>query len=227
MLVLAAISAGVFVFKPKHLDGESRRASASTTATAKVETTTTAQGAAAAAGVVEIGRANADAPESLSKQFIEREVPSVLAKLPAPDPIAQLEAEKRRNAVMEGRIAEISVLYAKEANRSATLQKDVVDAKAERKEVDLKLEQYASLHLGEARQRNIMIAIIVTLVVGFLWVKFTSISTTSAGNIVADIRAGVNPIDAFDIHLPPWLHPSVKKASQLATEPVNTPTANS
>ncbi len=221
LIVLAAISTGVLVLKPKSLDGESRRASASTSATAKVEETTQAQGASAAAGVVEIGLANSDAPDSLSKQFIGHEVPSVLSKLPAPDPVALLEAEKRRSAVMEGRIAEISSLYEKEAKKSASLQKDVANAKSDRKEVDLKLEQTAALHLGESRQKNILIAVSVILGVLYIYSRIYRISPTTIGNALADIRAGVNPVTALDTHLAPWLHPHVKKASQLATEPID------
>ncbi len=221
LVILTAISAGVLVFKPKFIDGESRRASASTAATAKVEQTTQAQGAAAAAGIAEIGIANSDAPDSLSKQFIGHEVPSVLSKLPAPDPIALLEAEKRRSAVMEGRIAEISSLYEKEAKKSALLQKDVASAKTERKEVDIKLEQTAALHLGEARQKNILIAVSVVLGALYVYSRIYRVSPTTIGNALADIRAGVNPVNALDTHLAPWLHPRVKKASQLATEPID------
>lgn len=219
IVILSLIGTSVIVLKPKILDGESKRAAASTAATEAVEKAETAKGASAAAGVVKIGEANTEAPESPSKSFIAREVPVVLAKLPSPDPMALIEAEKRKNAVMQGRMEEASLLYTAEAKRSAQLQKERDEAIAERKAIDLKLEQTAALHLGEARQRNIMIAAVVVLAAGLIWVKFTNISPRSLGRALADIRAGENPVNALDVHLPPWLHASVKKASQLATEP--------
>ena len=112
VIVALALLAGVAWFaKPSLFPGQSKRAAASTQATAAVEATTNAQGASAAASVAKIGEANAAAPASPARDFIGREVPMALSRLPAPDPQALLEAEKRRVDVMQGRLYEARRLY--------------------------------------------------------------------------------------------------------------------
>jgi hypothetical protein len=217
--VLAAIGAGLFVLKPKLLDGDSRRAKASVEATAKVETAVNAQGAAAAASIAKIGEANAAAPDSPSKNFIAQEVPAALAKLPAPDPLALLEAEKRRAAVMEGRAEEAARLYGLEAQRSAALQKDLAAALAARHAADSALSEAAAARLEAERQRTLWIIVAGLGVALWLYARAFSITPASLGAIAADVRAGVPAIQAMDTHLAPWLHPSVNRAARLATQP--------
>ncbi len=219
LIALALIGAGLVVIKPKFLDGDTKRASASVEATKKLEDASTAQGAAAAAGVVKIGEANSVAPESPARDFIGREVPSVLSKLPSPDPIALLDAEKRRSAVMEGRLSEASGLYQSEAIKSSNLQKELDLAKEGRRKADLAISEAAAERLGAERQRNIQIAVIVILVALWAYAKFYSISPSTLGRIAADVRSGTPAIQSMDTNLAPWLHSSVRKASQLATPP--------
>src|SRR4051812_34278985 len=106
LIVLAIIAAGAFVAKPALFPGDSARAADSSKATAKLEQVTEAQGASAAASVAKIGQANSAAPASPSRDFIAREVPVALSRLPPPDPAGLIEAERRRAAVMEGRADE-------------------------------------------------------------------------------------------------------------------------
>lgn len=217
----AAAALALLVTKPKLLNGDSRRAKASVEASAKVENATTAQGGAAAASVVKIGEANAVAPDSPAKNFIAQEVPAALAKLPAPDPLALLEAEKRRSAVMEGRAEEAARLYAAESARSAQLQKELTQARTERRQVDEELTTTAAARLAADRQAAVFKLIACLGLVLWLYARAFSITPASLGAIAADIRAGQNPIQAMDTHLAPWLHSSVNKAARLATPPPN------
>jgi hypothetical protein len=218
LLVLALVGGGIWLIKPKGLDGDSRRAATSRDTTAKLETATTAQGASAAASVAKIGEANAQAPASPSRDFIAREVPAALAKLPAPDPLALIEAEKRRAAVMEGRAQEAARLYESEAKRSAQLQSERDAALAARQTADNALAEAAAARLAAERQRTAAIAIASLL--GALWIyaKLYSITPAALGDAAAGIRAGRNPIDEISRVTAPWLHQRIHRAARLATD---------
>lgn len=206
------------MFKPKFLHGESKRADASATATANLEKATTDQGASAAASVAKIGEANAMAPASPARDFITREVPTALAKLPAPDPLALLEAEKRRAAVMEGRLTEASRLYEAEAKRASQLQTERDRALAARQHADVALQEAAAAQLAAERQANIFIAVCAVLAIGWGYTKLFSISPASMGSAAAAIRAGANPIEAIGHATAPWLHSRIHTAAKLATD---------
>lgn len=216
LVAAAAIAVSTLIFKPKVFHGESRRAEDSKHATAQLEAAAAAQGSNAAASVVKIGEANAAAPDSPSKDFIAREVPAALAHLPAPDPLALLEAEKRRAAVMEGRADEAARLYGIEANRSAELQKQLSAALAARHAADSALSEAAAGQLAAERQRTLAAVFAGLVFVLWAYARLFSISPGSLGAIAADIRAGSNPITAMDIHLAPWLHSKVSAAAKLA-----------
>jgi hypothetical protein len=224
VLVLWAVGllAGLLLVKPKMFNGDSRRAKASVEATAKLEKATDAQGAAAAASVVKIGEANAAAPDSPAKNFIAQEVPAALAKLPAPDPQALLEAERRRSAVMEGRAEEAARLYGLESAKSAELKRQLAAALADRRAADSAISEAAAARLAAERQQAVWTVIAGLAAALWLYARAFSISTASAGAIAADVRAGVPPIQALDTHLAPWLHASVNRAARLATPPPTT-----
>jgi type II secretory pathway pseudopilin PulG len=223
LAVLALIGVVTWLVKPSLLPGASRNAAQSTTATARVEATTHAQDATAAASVVKIGEANATAPASPAKDFISQEVPVALASLPAPDPIALLAAEKRRSAVMEGRADEARKLYETAAKHAAQLQTERDNALAERRAVDLKLETAAAAE--HARTVQFMGAAVIALLFAAAWLyaKIYGIHPEDAGRIIASIRGGQDPIQAFDTYLAPRLHKAVRTAAKLATEPTDTP----
>lgn len=203
------------------LTGDARRAKRSTAATERLEVANTAVTSSAAAGVTSIGRAANDVPDSPATEFIRREVPAVLSKLPAPDPQALLEAEKRRTAVMEGRAELANQLYEREAKRSAQLQRERDDAIAARRQADLDLQRAAAAEQARTTQLIGAAAIAVLLFGAWVYVKIYSITPATIGVIAADIRRGVAPITAFDTNLAPWMYARVNKASRLATEPID------
>jgi len=218
LLALVLLGGGLFVLKPKFFSGDSKRAATSAATTAALETATTAQGASAAASVATIGRANAEAPASPAKDFIAREVPVALAKLPAPDPLELLSAEKRRSAVMEGRALEANRLYEGAAKHAAQLQTERDRALAARQHADTALQEAAAAQLAAERQANIFIAICVVLALGWAYTKFYSITPKSLGDLAAGFRSGENPIAALDRITPSWMHKSIRNAAKLATD---------
>lgn len=219
LIVLAVLGIGAWIVKPKFLDGDSKRAAASVEATNKLESSQTALGASVASSITVIGRANMLAPESPARDFIGREIPVALAKLPSPDPKELLAAEQRRSAVMEGRAKEAEALYSNEAQNSAKLKQDLAKALEGRRKADSDLSEAAAERLGAERQAHIQMAVIAVLVLLWGYAKFYSISPATLGRIAADVRSGVSPIQAMDTNLAPWLHNSVRQASQLATQP--------
>ena len=220
IVALVALTGSVlWIARPASMRGESKRAAASVNATAAVEKAVGKQEADASAGVAKIGEANAVAPDSPSKDFIAREVPLVLSKLPAPDPAALLEAERRRSAVMEGRAIEATTLYTKALETSAQLRKERDAALAQRRAVDSELAAAAAAHDALEQQRNIVVLIAVLGLVLYLYARFNSISFSTAGSILADVKSGSTVLQAFDTNLAPWHHAAVRKAVQLATPP--------
>ncbi len=215
LVALALLGVGTWMVKPSWFPGASKRAAASTAATAALVAATDAQGASAAAGVATIGKANAEAPASPSKDFITREVPAVLSKLPPPDPIALLEAEKRRSAVMEGRADEARRLYETEAKRAERLQAERDEALASRRSADLELERQAAVEHARTMQIVGLVVIAAILAGGWLWLKFNSIGTTKLGKMAADIRAGENPMTVLDRYVDERLHAKVQRVAKL------------
>jgi hypothetical protein len=215
---LAVLAGVAWLVKPSLFPGASKRAATSTEATAQLVAATDAQGASAAASVTKIGQANSDAPESPARSFIAQEVPVALSRLPTPDPKALLEAERRRSAVMEGRLDEARALYERTAKESAKLQRERDEALAARRAADLALEQAAAAE--HARTVQLLAAGIVAflLLAGWIYSKVYSITPDAIGKIAADVRAGIAPLTALDTHLSPKLHARVSRAAKLATE---------
>lgn len=225
LIVVAVLGVlGLWVAKPALFGGASKRAADSTKSTVALIAATDAQGGAAAASVVKIGEANASAPESPSRAFIASEVPVALSRLPAPDPIALLEAEKRRSAVMEGRVIEARSLYEVATKESAKLQKERDAALLARQQADTALEQAAAAEHARTVQMAVMVAIALALGIAWLWLKFNSVSPETLGKIAADVRAGVNPITAMGTYVNERLHSRVHRAAQLATDIDKKPT---
>lgn len=227
LLLIAAIvvlgAGGLWVAKPSIFGGASKRAANSTAATAQLERAVTAQGAAAAASVVKMGEANAQAPESPARSFIGQEVPLTLSRLPPPDPKALLEAERRRAAVMEGRLDEARRLYESAAKQSERLQRERDEALAARRAADLALEKSAAAEHARTVQALGVGLVALLACAAFAYVKIYSITPAAIGRIAADVRSGIAPLTALDTHLAPRLHARVRRAAQLATEPADAP----
>lgn len=223
LVALSLLGLGTWMVKPSWFPGASKRAASSTAATAALVAATDAQGASAAAGVATIGKANAEAPASPSKDFITREVPAVLSKLPPPDPIALLEAEKRRSAVMEGRADEARRLYETEAKRSERLQAERDEALAARRDADLAMEKAAAAE--HARTMQLMGALALLLVAGavVVWIKRGSVGVQKLGKMAADIRAGENPLTVLDRYVDERLHAKVQRVAKANTPLSDTP----
>lgn len=230
VVVLAVVAVGAWLFKPRKLDGESRRSDASAAASAQVEAAVAAaiaaeqaKGATAAASLAQIGIAAADAPPSPQSAYIRREVAWLSPLLPAPDAGALLAAERRRLAVVEGRLDEAQRLYAAaDKDRSALLaraaaaESATAQAFAARRAADTALAEAAAANLALARRSAQQWAAIGALVLlaGFLWLH--GISPAKIGKALADIRAGRAPTDAFDTVLPEWIQSRVQRAARLA-----------
>lgn len=214
---------GLWIAKPSIFGGASKRAADSTAATAALEKAVDAQASAAAASVVKIAEANAAAPESPSRAFIGQETTVTLSRLPAPDPRALLEAEKRRAAVMEGRLDEARRLYEQAAKVSEKLQRERDEAIAARRAADLALEQAAAAEHAR-RMQAIGAGLLAALALAaFVYVKAFHVSPATLGEIAADIRRGVKPIQAMTDNLAPRQYARVRNAAKLATEPIDPP----
>jgi hypothetical protein len=233
LIGLAAAALVAFVFKGTKLGGESRRAERSEDATARltdavasVDAAQEAKGAAAAASVTQIGVAAGELPpDSKAGKFIAREVPLALSYLPQPDPKALLEAEKRRLAVTEGRLAEANRLYEKayaEADKAKALaakaESERDAALAERRAADAAISEAAAANRALAR-RSIFQWLgigLLALAAGYLWL--TGISPRTIGQALSSIRAGEEtPVQAFDRLLPAWMHKRVHDTVLLST----------
>ncbi|MDF3056814.1 MAG: hypothetical protein K0R17_1029 [Rariglobus sp.] len=237
ILVMACVGGAlVWLAKPRKLDGESRRADASLEATAALQAAHKAELAAAdakaatvAASVQQIGVAAAAAPANSATDYIGREVTWLSPLLPAPDARALLAAERRRIAVMEGRLDEAQRLYATADKERAMLLARASQAEAARdvaqlarETADRKISEAAAANLAlERRSRLQWAGLTIAVVVlggGWLYAKIYGIGPATLGNIAADIRAGMPGIQAIDTHLAPRLHRSVQRAAKLATE---------
>lgn len=190
ILVVAVLGALGVTFGPKLLPGASRRADKSAKATEQLEQATTAQGSSAAASVAMIGTAAGMAEASPAVDFIRREVPVALAKLPTPDPAALIQAEQRRVAVMEGKLDEARRLYEKESKRAAELQRERDEALAARRQADAALLEAAAAE--RARTMQALGVGAVALILGALWVwaKLNGISLQRLAEIRASVANG-------------------------------------
>lgn len=199
LIGLALVGTVLFVTKPKALDGDSKRADKSTATTQQLVDSGKAREAQAAASLAVIGQANAHAPDSLEKQFIAREVPLALTFLAPPDPKALIEAGKRREAVLAGKLELATQLYQGALDTSAKAQRALDRALAAKRASDLALQQEASERLGAERVRNRCIAVAVVAILLWLYVKLTHLSPGALATAVADIRQNnTPPITALD-----------------------------
>lgn len=237
IVVLAVAAAGIasYFALPGIFHGDTRRAKQSreasanvTDATKKVDTAVEHQASVAAASVQKIGEAAVEIPWSLQRDFILKEVGVAQALLPKPDSQALLDAERRKNAVMLGNLEESRRLYDQIAGKTQELEKERAQAvkerdvaTAQRDLIDRKLEEVAAER--SAAQRQTFMALVAVGLFAALWVyaKLFRVSPATLGQIAADVRNGDTAINAMNVHLAPWLHPKVRKAAQLATQPTD------
>lgn len=230
LLVIAfgAIALGMFI-RPRvpALDSRTRDAKASVEASAEVEkrhsealAAEQAKGAKAAASVQQIGVAAGQLPDSPQREFIAREASLVIPPLlPAPDPKALIEAERRRVAILEGKLQLADRLYADATKDNAALiaratkaEAKLAAALAERRETDTRLVEAAAYSRGKDAVIAALAAIIVLCVAGWIFAKLNGIGPRTLGMMSADLRAGHNPQEVLDRYVPVRLWKSVRHA---------------
>ena len=215
LAVVAVAGIALWLFKPRSVHGESRRADESARTTESLNAATNEameaerkRGAEAAASVTKIGEAAAESPESPAKAFITREVPLALSNLPPPDQMALIEAERRKAAVMEGRYNEAARLYKDAFTHAAQLQREKDEAIAaleaarlERQKADQAILEAAAANRALEKQRNMFILGCVIVGGLWLWAKITHFSPSQIAQSVRDIRAKTyqDPVVALDI----------------------------
>jgi len=211
-LVVALLGLGGIWVKNQFFHGDTKRAKESVKTTELVNTATDrlleaeqAKGALAAASVTKIGEVAASSPDSPEKSFITREVPLALASLPAPDPKALLEAEKRRVAVMEGKLAEADRLYAKAIGRAEELsilaakhKAELDEARAAKDKADAALVKVAAERRAREQQMLVIAGIGALIFIYAIWVKASHFSPHQVAASMTDIRSGVAPVVAID-----------------------------
>ncbi len=215
--IIAVLGLGGAWALPKIYHGDTSRAKQSTEATADLLDKQNKQGATAAAKITTVKEVAETLPDSREKEFIGRETESALGDLPKPDPDARLKSIERKLAVLSGDVSKVASLYEKDHENSLKLQKELDQAVTERKAVDEKLTIVAAERKGAETQRNVAIVFVVLLGAGVAYLKIFGISRATGGRMLADMRAGMDPVQAFDTHLAPWMHAGVNKASRLAT----------
>lgn len=221
LVVVAVLGGVVAIWKPSWLPGASKRAATATKTTEALVQATDHQSAVAAASVQTIGSANADAPDSPAKDFISREVPYALTLLAKPDPKALVDAEKRKVAVMEGKLDVALKLYNESAKVSAKLQAERDEAIQEKRESDLALEKAAAAE--HARTMQLFGAGLIALILGgaWVWLKLNGISTQTFGEMAARIHKGEKAIEVFDEFLPKRIQKKVNRVARLSTPTPN------
>lgn len=214
LLAVVVLGGGAWgLSKTKWFSGESKRAKTSTETTADLIAAQEKRSAVAAASVVKIGEANAEAPDSPSKTFIGREVPVALASLPAPDIEAVIAAERRKVAVMEGRLIEADRLYGDAMKRADEYQKELARAISAKRASDAALEIAAAEARAAEQQRFWFMLIAGAAGALYLWTKLSHASPLAISRAVQDMRNGgeVNSsVAALDGALTPFQQSNVR-----------------
>lgn len=229
LLVIAvlAVAVGMFAPKPKIFDSRSRDADKSQRASADVEkrieeanAVAEKTGAVVSASVNQIGVAASQLPDSPQKAFIQRESAWVSPLLPPPDAEALLAAERRRIAILEGKLDLSDKLYAKATKdnealieRAAKAEAKLNDALKERREVDGRLSEAAAYARGQERIIGILCGVALLAFAGWVFAKLNGLSPKTLGAMMADIRSGDNPQEVFDRYVPVRLWKSVRHAA--------------
>ena len=92
-----------------------------------------------AASVEAARKVNTNQPPSPSTTFIDKELGVALAVLPPPDIKTALEVEKRRSAIMEGRVSEANKLYNQAKSEAERLKTESEDLKKKAAEAETAL----------------------------------------------------------------------------------------
>ncbi len=232
MLILGLAGLGAYLFKPKKLDGESRRADKGKQTTEQVETSVAvavaaeqAKGAKAAAIITEVAKANLAEPSSPNREYIDKDLTLALDLLPKADLVALLAAEKRHAAFVEGKLDAVEKLYGSAYTDNQALQKRaaIAETKADaafnaKRESDNAISEAAAANLALSRRSAQQWFAIGILIVGFAIYRLHLVGPGALGKMAADIRGGGNALNALSNYTAPWLFARVQKAAKLNTE---------
>jgi hypothetical protein len=215
---------------PSFFDKRTKQAEQSAAASAAVEARVAAERAAqekaaatVSASLNQIGVANSQAPDSPQKTFIGRELVWLSPLLPPPDAAALLAAERRRVAILEGKLELADKLYATANRDRADLLTRVAkaDARAEaafagRRAVDTQLAESAAYARGKDAVIGLLFAVAVLSVVLWLYTKFTTLGRVDIARMANRAReTGGNIVDAIDHVVPDAWHDGIDR---LATK---------
>ena len=238
LIVLGTVVIGFFLPKPKFLDSRSREADKSSEVSSKVEEAVSKarkadseKGEVVAAGLVQIGVAAGQLPESPQATFIGREAAFMSPLLPAPSPTALLASERRRVALLEGKLELADKLYAQGTKENGKLLERAVKvevkrdaAQVERRGVDSQLQESAAYARGKDAIIGLLAGIVVLVVVLWLFAKLNGFGPKTLGNMLADLRGGDSLESVFDRYVPVRLQKDVRHAASDAS--INTKTSS-
>jgi hypothetical protein len=191
LLAVVLLGGGAWgLSKTKFFSKRSQQAETSKETTEALLAAKDKQGAVAAASVVKIGEANTVAPSSPSRSFIGREVAVALASLPAPDADALMAAERRKVAVLEGRLVEADRLYGDAMKRADEYQREAARAIAAKRASDLALVEAAAAERGAEQQAFWFMLMAGAAGALYLWTKLSHVSPLSLSRVAQDIRSG-------------------------------------
>lgn len=230
LIALVALVVGIAAPKPKFLDGRSREADKSAEVSAEVEKRVGEQLAAnhktaatVSASLNQMGVAASQLPDSPQKQFIVREGVWLSPLLPPPDPAALLAAERRRVAILEGKLELADKLYATANKERAALLARAAKAEAKadaafasRRAMDGQLAESAAYQRGQQAVIGILAAIVVLVVILWILAKVNGFTPQTLGRMIADIRSGESADVVFDRYVPERLHRKVRHAASDA-----------
>jgi len=237
LIVLGTVVIGFFLPKPKFLDSRSREADKSSEVSAEVEEAVRKakkadndKGEVVAASLVQIGVAAGQLPESPQATFIGREAAFMSPLLPAPSPTALLAAERRRVALLEGKLELADKLYLQGTKENGKLLERAVKAEVkldaaqvERRGVDSQLQESAAYARGKDAIIGVLAGIVVLVVVLWLFAKLNGFGPKTMGNMLADLRSGDSLETVFDRYVPVRLHKAVRHAASDASINTKTP----
>jgi hypothetical protein len=219
-IVIVVVALGAlagFIWKPMLFPGASKRAATSTKTTEELVKASDHMAATAAANVVLMAKENANTPESPSRDFINREAEVALSRLPAPDPKELIEAEKRRVAILQGKLDVAMKFYNEAAKTSAKLQEEKNEALEAKRQADLALERAAAAEHARTLQLMGAGVVVVIIAAAWFWLKLNGISTQTFGEMAARIHKGDKAIEVFDEFLPKRIQKKVNVVARLNT----------
>lgn len=168
LAVIAVIGLAIAWFRPSVAKSNAKNVDKTTTALEVSNTTKEGQVSASLEQLFFANSTTADTPE---KDFIARDIALIRPLLAPASYEQQLEAEKRRIAVMEGKLDEISKLYKEAYKSNGKLIEENTLAKKDIQ--DLKNDLYEQAGAAEFMKKIVIVTSVLVVLLGglFIWVK--------------------------------------------------------